>query len=40
MKTRLVTWAAAAQICNLKVVTDANPDYSDIGSLIHSATGN
>ena len=30
----------AAQVCNLKVVTDANPDYSDIGSLIHSATAN
>ena len=28
----------AAEICNLKVVTDANPDYTDIGSLIHSAT--
>ena len=35
-------WCAggAAQVCNIKVVTDANPDYSDIGSLIHSATSN
>jgi hypothetical protein len=29
-----------AEVCNIKVVTDANPDYSDIGSLIHSATSN
>ena len=29
-----------ADVCNLKVVTDANPDYSDIGSLIYSATSN
>ena len=32
--------AASGQVCNIKVVTDANPDYSDIGSLIHSATSN
>jgi hypothetical protein len=27
-----------AQVCNIKVVTDANPDYHDIGSMIHSIT--
>ena len=27
------------QVCNVKVVTDANPDYSDMPSLIHSVTG-
>lgn len=32
--------AARADVCNIKVVTDGNPDYSDIGSLIHSATAN
>ena len=26
--------AAFAQVTNVKVVTDANPDYSDIGSLV------
>lgn len=31
---------ATAEVCNLKVVTDANPDYTDIGSLIHSVTAN
>jgi len=31
---------AAAQVCNVKVVTDANPDYTDIGSMIHSMTAN
>lgn len=30
--------AAVGQVCNVKVVTDANPDFSDIDSLIHSAT--
>ena len=30
----------AAELCNLKVVTDGNPDYTDIGSMIHSATSN
>jgi len=30
--------AAAAGVCNLKVVTDASPDYSDSPSLLHSAT--
>ncbi len=28
-----------SQVCNIKVVTDANPDYYDLDSLIHSATG-
>ncbi len=27
-----------AQVCNLKVVTDASPDYTDIGSMIYSIT--
>ena len=31
---------ARAEVCNLKVVTDANPDYTDIGSMIHSITSN
>jgi len=30
-----LTTPAPADVCNLKVVTDANPDYSDIGSLIY-----
>ena len=29
---------AEAQVCNVKVVTDANPDYSDMDSMIHSIT--
>jgi hypothetical protein len=29
-----------AEVCNVKVVTDANPDYSDIGSMLHSITDN
>jgi hypothetical protein len=28
----------AAEVCNLKVVTDASPDYSDIPSHLHSVT--
>jgi hypothetical protein len=35
----LSAWARA-EVCNIKVVTDANPDYSDIGSMIHSITAN
>lgn len=31
---------ARAEVCNIKVVTDANPDYSDVGSMIHSITSN
>jgi len=27
-----------AEVCNLKVVTDASPDYSDMPSMIHSIT--
>ena len=27
---------ATAQVCNLRIVTDASPDYSDMDSLIHS----
>nr|NIP27375.1 discoidin domain-containing protein [Phycisphaerae bacterium]NIR67763.1 discoidin domain-containing protein [candidate division Zixibacteria bacterium]NIP51756.1 discoidin domain-containing protein [Phycisphaerae bacterium]NIS53453.1 discoidin domain-containing protein [Phycisphaerae bacterium]NIU10935.1 discoidin domain-containing protein [Phycisphaerae bacterium] len=30
---------SAAQVCNIKVVTDASPDYYDIDSMIHSITG-
>lgn len=30
---------AAASVYNLKVVTDASPDYSDMNSMIHSITG-
>src|SRR5688572_23860689 len=30
--------SARADVYNLKVVTDANPDYSDMDSLVHSAT--
>ena len=31
---------APADVCNIKVVTDANPDYTDLGSMIHSMTAN
>lgn len=34
----LFTVAACGQVCNVKVVTDASPDYHDMDSLIHSAT--
>ncbi|MBI4600761.1 MAG: hypothetical protein HY721_02260 [Planctomycetes bacterium] len=27
-----------AQVCNVKVVTDASPDFSDLESFLHSAT--
>ncbi|MBI3921944.1 MAG: hypothetical protein HY318_11055, partial [Armatimonadetes bacterium] len=30
--------AARAEVCNLKVVTDASPDYYDMPSMIHSIT--
>jgi len=33
-----LTAACRAEICNLKVVTDASPDYSDLPSMIHSIT--
>ncbi|MCX7046084.1 MAG: hypothetical protein NTX50_11440, partial [Candidatus Sumerlaeota bacterium] len=29
---------ARAEVCNVKVVTDASPDYSDLPSMIHSVT--
>ena len=29
---------ASAEVCNLKIVTDASPDYSDLPSMIHSIT--
>ncbi|MCU0917933.1 MAG: hypothetical protein MUC88_25730 [Planctomycetes bacterium] len=32
------TVTATAEVCNLKVVTDASPDYTDLGSMIHSIT--
>jgi len=31
---------STAQVCNIKVVTDASPDYYDMDSMIHSITGN
>ncbi len=31
---------STAQVCNIKVVTDASPDYYDMDSMIHSMTGN
>ena len=34
--TLLVTGQVSAQFANLKVVTDANPDYSDMESMVHS----
>jgi hypothetical protein len=34
----LAAGAATAEVCNLKIVTDASPDYSDLPSLLHSAT--
>lgn len=30
--------SVSAQVCNVKVVTDANPDYHDMPSMIHSVT--
>ena len=30
--------AVQGQVANLKVVTDANPDYSDMESMVHSIT--
>ena len=32
------TVPASAQVCNIKVVTDASPDYYDLESMIHSIT--
>ncbi|NLC55678.1 MAG: hypothetical protein GX774_02430 [Armatimonadetes bacterium] len=29
---------ARAEVCNLRVVTDASPDYTDLPSMIHSIT--
>jgi hypothetical protein len=29
---------ASAEVCNLKVVTDASPDYADLASMVHSIT--
>lgn len=34
----LVPNTAAGQVCNVKVVTDANPDYYDLPSLVRSIT--
>ncbi|MCY3019430.1 MAG: discoidin domain-containing protein [Planctomycetota bacterium] len=31
---------ACAEVCNLKVVTDASPDYTDMPSLVRSVTSN
>ena len=30
--------SCAAQVCNVKVVTDQSPDFSDLPSLVHSVT--
>ena len=30
--------AASAEVCNVKVVTDASPDYSDLASMVRSIT--
>ena len=35
-----LTARAGAQVYNIKVVTDANPDYSDMESMIHSISSN
>src|SRR5262245_5696077 len=32
--------SASADVYNLKVVTDANPDYTDMDSMVHSITSN
>ncbi len=34
----LLALPVMAELCNLKVVTDASPDYSDLSSLLHSVT--
>ncbi|MCL2646517.1 MAG: discoidin domain-containing protein [Phycisphaerales bacterium] len=36
----LASVPAYAQLANLKVVTDASPDYSDMESMVHSITSN
>src|SRR5215204_2108303 len=38
--TGSVIAAGPADLYNVKVVTDASPDYSDLDSLVHSATSN
>jgi len=35
----LTASAAHGQVCNLKVLTDASPDYSDLPSMVRSITG-
>ena len=32
----LAAGAATAEVCNLKIVTDASPDYSDLPSLLQA----
>jgi len=36
----LVAGATRAQVCNVKVLTDASPDYSDLPSMVRSITAN
>lgn len=36
----LMAAAASAQVCNVKVVTDASPDYTDMDSLVRSIHAN
>src|SRR6476661_1880798 len=38
--TMVLGGAAQAEVCNIKIVTDASPDYSDMQSLVHSVTSN
>ena len=35
----LLSLPLRAEVANLKIVTDASPDYTDVDSLIHSTTG-
>ena len=36
----LAAGAASGEVCNLKIVTDASPDYSDLPSFLQSSTAN
>jgi hypothetical protein len=38
--TVALTAGADAEVCNIKVVTDASPDYTDLASMVHSITAN
>src|SRR4051812_28149664 len=30
--------SASAEVCNIKIVTDASPDFTDLPSMVHSIT--